>query len=197
VAGLVHAACGAPSREHKNAAEGSPSVQANATDGPLGSVGVWLSDGVGGAVVSRVHERTAGDGSVLPAGSVALTVSDAGPSNDMATWCGDVHGEKVPPDRRHWSDVPDSLAPSVNEYGPDRFVGPEGPDWIDVSGGVTSTVQDREEGVVSRFPAASVARTSNTCDVSVRPDSVVGDVQATKAPPSTEHWNDAPCSSDE
>ena len=41
------------------------------------------------------------------------------------------------------------------------FVGPVGPDVIEVSGAAVSTVNDRVAGVASWLPAASLARTEN------------------------------------
>jgi hypothetical protein len=60
----------------------------------------------------------------------------------------------------------------VNEkFASVALVVPEGPDTIDVSGGVVSAVARlivhvRVAGVGSVFPAASLARTSNVCEPS-------------------------------
>ena len=67
---------GVPSSVHVNVAVESDSVQANVADGPPGSVGCWVRTGAGGGVVSTVNDREAGEGSMFPAGSVALTVSE-------------------------------------------------------------------------------------------------------------------------
>src|SRR3954451_7799529 len=75
VVGLVQAA-GVPSSVHVNDAVASASVQANVAGTPLGSAGCCVITGVAGGVVSTVKDRTAGDGSVFPAASVAFTVRE-------------------------------------------------------------------------------------------------------------------------
>jgi hypothetical protein len=75
VVGLLHEP-GVPSRVQVNVAVESDSVHANVDGGALGSVGFWVRMGNAGAVVSTVHDRTAGEGSMLPAASVALTVRE-------------------------------------------------------------------------------------------------------------------------
>ena len=80
-----------------------------------------------------------------------------------------------------------------------------GPDVRLVSGAVVSAagggggagatiVQLRVAGVVSTFPAASVARTSNVWAPTARPESPSGEAQALQAPPSRRHWNVEPAS---
>ncbi len=59
------------------------------------------------------------------------------------------------------------------------FVGPVGPDVIDVSGAAVSTVNDRVAAVASRLPAASVARTENVYAPSASGPTARGDVQLT------------------
>ena len=67
-----------------------------------------------------------------------------------------------------------------------------------VSGAVTSgggTIDHwRTAGLASVFPAASVVRTSNRCSPSARPATVVGELQAENAAPSSEHSNVEPAS---
>ncbi len=72
---------------------------------------------------------------------------------------------------RHWN-VDASLAEKLSEAEVD-VVEPDGPDVIEVSGGVVSaatvTVHDAVAGEASTFPAVSVARTSNVCAPTARP----------------------------
>ena len=65
---------GVPSSVHENVAVASDSFHAKVTEGPLGSDGVWVNDGVPGGVVSTVQAREAGVPSVFPAASTAFTV---------------------------------------------------------------------------------------------------------------------------
>ena len=83
-----------------------------------------------------------------------------------------MHDAQVPPSRRHSNVEPASVAVNASDAAVD-VVEPDGPDVIDVSGGVVSaatvTVQAREAGDRSTFPAVSVARTSNVCAPTARP----------------------------
>ena len=65
-----------------------------------------------------------------------------------------------------------------------------------VSGG-SSTTHSCTAGVGSALPAASVARTRNRWSPSASPLTTRGDVHEAKAPPSSEHSNVEPASSDE
>ena len=82
------------------------------------------------------------------------------------------------------------------------FVVPVGPPVIVVSGAVVSTVNDRDAGVASTLPAASVARTRNVYTPSASEPRMRGDVQGPNEPtaapgPSSRHSNVEPASVEE
>lgn len=78
-----------------------------------------------------------------------------------------MHADHVPASMRHSKLEPDSVLEKL-KAAVVLLVEPFGPDVIDVSGGVASTVKVRLAGVASRFPAGSVARTSTVCRPSPR-----------------------------
>ena len=94
------------------------------------SVSVWI-------VVSIVHVRLAGVGSVLPATSVARTSKVCEPSARFVYVTGDAQLVKVPPSRLHAKVEPPSLAVTV-KVAVSRSVVHDGPDAIVVSGAVVS-----------------------------------------------------------
>jgi hypothetical protein len=65
------------------------------------------------------------------------------------------------------------------------------------AGAVVSTVQVRCAGVASTLPAASVARTANAWEPSLRPAYCCPETQAAKGAASRLHWNVAVASSEE
>ena len=74
------------------------------------------------------------------------------------------------------------------------FVVPVGPPVIVVSGAVVSTVNERDAGVASTLPAASVARTMNVYAPSASEPRIRGDVHGPNVPtaapgPSRRHSN--------
>ena len=77
------------------------------------------------------------------------------------------------------------------------FVRPDGPLSIVVCGAAVSTVKPRDAGVGSRFPAGSVARTSNVCAPSASDAVVSGVEHEPHAPASTRHSNVEPAWLDE
>jgi hypothetical protein len=160
--------------------------------GPLGPAVIVVS----GARVSTVNDRVAGVASVLPAVSIARTSKVWSPSASEESVSGDVQLVHAPPSTRH-SNVEPPWSAENAKSGVASGVGPLGPLSIVVCGAVVSRVKEREAGVGSVFPAASVARTSKVCGPSARAFSVRGDVQLAQAPPSTRHSNVAPGSSAE
>ena len=60
-----------------------------------------------------------------------------------------------------------------------ELTSPVGPEVIDVSGVVVSTVNERVAGVASTLPAPSVARTENVYEPSTSGPTARGDVQLT------------------
>src|SRR6187431_2624698 len=67
-----------------------------------------------GPFVSRCHVQVSGDGSVLPAASVARTSNVCALSSRPVTLCGLVHGAKAPPSMLHSKLAPGSLELKVN-----------------------------------------------------------------------------------
>jgi hypothetical protein len=79
---------------------------------------------------------------------------------------------------------------------PDRAVAATKASFAGADGLGDTTVQLRDAGVPSTFPAPSVARTSKACVPSTSAEYVLGDVHAAKAPASTRHSNVDPVSVD-
>jgi hypothetical protein len=198
VHGLVHVAHGPESTWHAKAELGS--FEENANVGVLSSVGPFgpelsvVSGGVvsAGAPVSTVNERLAGDGSVLPATSVARTDTLCVPAASAAVVHGLVQSAHAPASARHSKTEFGSEAVNAN-VGVLSVVVRVGPRLIVVSGavasagGVASTVKERVAGVAPVLPAASVARTETLCDPSLSVGVVHGLVQSAHAPASTRH----------
>ena len=117
----------------------------------------------GGGVVfgaTTLKLRVAGDASVLARASVARTENVCAPSGSTAVvWVapGPEHGPNAAPSTLHAKVAPASgeLNPNVGVVS--SVVAPvAGPDVIEVSGAVVSTVNDEAAGVGSVLPAASV-----------------------------------------
>src|SRR5262249_13222657 len=100
---------------------------------PLGAASIVVS----GGVVSTVHERVAGVGSLLPAASVAVTVKGCAPAARPVSCLGDVHDVGAALSSWHVNVDPVSVEVKLNDA-VDAFVSPVGPAVIDVSGGVVS-----------------------------------------------------------
>ena len=107
---------------------------------------------------------------MLPAASVARTWNVCDPSASAAVVNGEVQDANAAGVDLHSNVEPPSVEVNVN-VGVLSLVVPSGGDVIVVFGAAVSTVNVRDAGVASVLPAASVARTSNVCDPSVRPPS--------------------------
>jgi hypothetical protein len=105
----------------------------------LPSAGLVIA-GAAGGVTSTVQVRTAGVGSVLPAGSVALTSKVCPPSARALYVTPLVQDTKTPVSSLHSKLLPASLAVNVN-VALVSLVAPKGPVAIAVSGAATSTTQ--------------------------------------------------------
>src|SRR5256885_8046480 len=91
-----------------------------------------------GLLVSRCHVHVSGEGSVLPAASVARTSNVCALSVRPLSERGVVHGAQAPPSTRHSKLEPGSDEPNVKE-GEVAFDGSAGLLPIVVSGAVRST----------------------------------------------------------
>src|SRR5262249_61648285 len=105
--------------------------------------GFDVTAGTGGGFGSTVRVATAGVASMFPAGSTAFTCSVWVPLSGPAMSYGFGHGANADPSSLHLKVVFDSFEPNVNSNGPVDPVVPEGPERIEVSGGVVSTVHVR------------------------------------------------------
>jgi hypothetical protein len=152
---------------------------------------------VPGACVSTVNDRLAGDASAFPAASLARTETECAPSVSVVVVHGLLHAAHVVESTRHWNVDALSLAVKA-KVGVASFVGPLGPEPIDVSGAVMSgggavlTVNERLAGDASAFPAASVARTETLCAPSLSALVVHALVHVAQDPASTRHANVEP-----
>ena len=119
-----------------------------------------------------MKERVAGEASVLPAASVARTLTVWPPSASAGVVHGLVHAVQAPLSTRHVNVEPASVEVKPNA-GVASLVGPLGPEVIVVSGAVVSDgaliVHVCVAGVASVLPAASVARTLNVCEPVLSP----------------------------
>jgi hypothetical protein len=114
---------------------------------------------VSGGVVSTVKLCEAGVGSVLPAGSVALTSKVWEPSvralDEVWVLPGPEHAPNAPESKRH-----SKLDPASDEVkakvGVVSLVGPEGPESTEVSGGVVSGENELTSDRVTSPPAGIV-----------------------------------------
>jgi hypothetical protein len=169
----VQGAHAPPSRRHSEVAPLSSTVKDTEPLPESDSAGGEDVIVVCGAAVSTVNDRTAAVASVLPAASVARTLTEWPPSDSAGVVHGLVHAPYAPLSTRHANVEPDSVEANANA-GVASFVGPLGPAVIDVSGGVVSAggliVHVCEAGVASVLPAASVARTLNVCEPVLRPE---------------------------
>ena len=113
---------------------------------------LWVTDcrtmPLPGVPASIVQVRLAGEASVLPAASVALTSNVCDPVDNPEYDFGEVQEPKLPPSKRHSNVDPDSLEEKVKDALV-LVVVPDGPSMIVVSGGVVSAamVQVRLAGV--------------------------------------------------
>lgn len=114
--------------------------------GESGSVS--LSVGGAGAVVSTIHVRVLGVGSVLPAASIARAARVCAPSASPVSSLGDRHAAQAPASSLH-SNV-DAASEEENAKLDDaEAVVPEGPERIVVSGAAVSSVNVLLAGVAS------------------------------------------------
>src|SRR5215210_4782748 len=128
-----------------------------------------------GAVVSTLKLRVA-EVAWLPAASVARTSNECGPAPSAEVVCGELQPEKPPPSTEHWNVAPASFEEKP-KVGVGSFVGPFGPESIEMLGAVVSTLTLRVAAALS-FPAASIARTANECEPSLSAAVVWGELQA-------------------
>src|SRR5205085_12570283 len=141
-----------------------------------------------GAMVSSTIDVEAV--AALPASSATRTSKVCGPSGESAGGvCAVVveHAPYVPPSIRHSRTL--GAPPVMNaNVGVESAVGVDGGAIVTV-GATVSTVQLRSAGVGSTLPVASRTRTRNMWAPSASALRSVGEVQAAKAPPSSEHSN--------
>ena len=150
---------------------------------PVGPAAIAVS----GASVSTENARLAGVSSTLPAASVARTSKVCAPSVSAAVVRGEPHVANAAASTRHSKLAPASLENA--KVGVESLVSPLGPASTVVSGGVVSTVQACVAGDSSMLNQTSTARTANVCGPSASPISALGERQAAKAAPSSEHSN--------
>ena len=125
-------------------------------------------------------------GSWLPVASVAWILTTCGPRGRRPYCRGERQSTHGPWSSRHRNVESGSL--DWNAKRGVRFViRPWGPRVMTVCGGVESTVNDREAGAVSAFPAASVAATENVWSPSASGVVRNGEVHFTATPPSSRH----------
>src|SRR5918999_3580526 len=135
----AQAAYGASSSEHSMLAPSSSAEKVNVADVLLVSGSGPVSIDVSGAIVSTVQVRDAGEGSVLPAWSVACTRSVCSPSARSAYDV--VHAAYGAPSSEHSNVAPSSSAENANVADPLR-VNSGGCSSISVSGGFPSALQN-------------------------------------------------------
>src|SRR3982074_1757354 len=116
-----------------------------------------------GGVASTVHDREAGDASVLPAGSVVRTAYVWAPSARALSAFGDVHAVNGAPSRLQVNVTP-ALVPVKLKLVAGPVVVRDGRAVIVVWGTTVSMLQVRVAGLASTLPPASVARTCSVCE---------------------------------
>jgi hypothetical protein len=99
----------------------------------------------------------------------------------------------APPSSLHWNVAPVSFALYV-KLALVEATDPTGPLSMVVSGGEMSTLHAALAGVASTLPAASTARTLNTCGPCVFTKNETGLVHAAQSALSSVHWKTAPAS---
>ncbi len=160
--GDEHVANAAVSTRHSNRAPVSLDVNTCVTvlalmpDGPDVIV-------VFGTDVSTVHVRVAGDASMLPATSTALTANVCAPSARPPNATGVEQAAKLAASSLHSNATPVSVDENA-KLADVALTDPVGPAVSVVDGAVTSTIHVRVAGEPSTFPTASIARTENVCD---------------------------------
>jgi hypothetical protein len=137
----------------------------------LPSAGLVMT-GAAGAIVSTVHVRVAGVGSVLPAESVARTAKVWEPSPRPVYVRGDVHAVNAAPSRLHSNVAAGSSAEKLN-VAVVNAVEPSGPEPIVVFGATVSTTTVRAFEAADVLPAASVAFAVYVCEPSATPLNVL------------------------
>lgn len=117
-----------------------------------GGVDAGVGVGGAGAVVSTIHVRVVGVGSVLPAASIARVARVCSPSASPVSSLGDRHAAQAPASSLH-SNV-DAASEEENAKLDDaEAVVPEGPERIVVSGATVSRANVLLAGVASVLPA--------------------------------------------
>jgi hypothetical protein len=148
---------------------GLPSDRTQRGPSAFGALDSWWIPPVsrGSSHRATLNVRSAGVGSTLPARSIARTRKMWEPSESAGDVLGELQKEKAAESKRHWKLEPGSLEAKV-KVGVRSLVGPAGPAVIVVSGTAVSTVKEREAGVGSVLPTASMARTSKLWGPSAR-----------------------------
>ncbi len=170
------------------------SVDANENETALPEVAPGLDVMlVSGGDRSTTHVKLAGVASVLPAASVAATWKVWPASVRGLYVLGDAQAVSAAPSSPHLKLVLPSGALNV-KVALVAAVSEAGLVPMTVSGAVVSIVHVYVPGVVSTFPAASVALTLSVCWPSASDPVLKGEEQTPKAPLSTMHWNVEPVS---
>jgi hypothetical protein len=136
-----------------------------------------------GGVRSIVHVYPAGVGSTFPAGSTARTVPVWLPAVRPVLATGETQAAKAEPSSAHWKTAVVSGLEKVNVM-PVALVRAGRSAVAVVSGGVVSTVHEKEAGVASLFPTASCAYTMKVWLPLVRPLTAAGEAQGAGVPTS-------------
>jgi len=157
-----------PSRLHSKVDPDSVDVNENDADPELDNAGGADVIVVSGAVTSIVHENDDGDGSVLPAGSMARTLKVCNPSVSGPNVSPLVQAANGAPSTEHWNVAVLSVDENVN-VGVELLDGLDGVESSDVSGERVSIVQVNDSGVKSVLPIESIALTWNVWEPSARP----------------------------
>lgn len=159
----------------------------------VGSLGALVISTVVSASTSNVRSAGVRSG---PAAARARTCSACGPLGSGPTSCGEVHAVNPASSSAHSKVTAPTSAglANVNVCGPAATVA-VGPSRITVSGRLVSTTHVYSTGLGSGLPAGSTAYTSSVWGPSAsgRPSR---SSHGTSGPPSSEHWNVAPGSSD-
>jgi len=152
-----------PSFEHSNVEAGSGDANSNWTVAPVDDPAAGpVTISVSGAVVSTTQPSVAGDGSTLPARSLARTAKLRVPSLTAAS-CGDVHAANAAPSSAHSNvTAPAVSLPANVNSAVSALSSAGGPDSSSVSGAVMSVVHVAIAGVSSML-VLSAAATENVC----------------------------------
>src|SRR5918992_3094833 len=195
----MHGAKAAPSSEHSKVAPGSFETNSKLASASVDRIsGTTLTEVCGGVVSASctVQVWASGSGSTLPAASIALTPKVCSPAARPVYSLGELQPAYAPPSSEH-SKVT-FCSPEANRKVADvLWVVAAGLSMMSEPGGVVSTDQLCTAGDRSVLPAASMARTRNSCGAAVSPEYCLGDVHGLYGAPSSEHSKVGPVSSAE